>query len=187
VPGEISAGASTSLVGLARSSIEHGLVHGRPLAVEPAAHEPALREPAASFVTLELRSALRGCIGTLEAHRPLAVDVAENAFAAAFRDPRFGPLARVELADLAVHVTLLSPLERLPVASEAELLATLRPGIDGLVLRAGSLRATFLPAVWEDLPEPRDFLRALLRKGGFPDGAWPEEAEVWRYTVREAP
>jgi AmmeMemoRadiSam system protein A len=185
VQGEGSAGARTSLVTLARSSIEHGLVHGRPLAVEPGAQEPALREPAASFVTLELRSALRGCIGTLEAHRPLAVDVAENAFAAAFRDPRFAPLARFELADLEVHVTLLSPLERLAAASETELLAQLRPGIDGLVLRVGERRATFLPAVWEDLPDPVAFLRALRRKAELPAEAWPAGAEAWRYTVRE--
>jgi AmmeMemoRadiSam system protein A len=183
---EIGAGASTSLVGLARSSIEHGLVHGRALAVEPAAHEPALREPAASFVTLELRSALRGCIGTLEAHRPLAVDVAENAFAAAFRDPRFAPLARLELADLEIHVALLSPLERLAAASEAELLAQLRPGVDGLVLRVGERRATFLPAVWEELPDPAAFLRHLKRKAELPADGWPAGAEVWRYTVRDA-
>jgi AmmeMemoRadiSam system protein A len=179
------AGAWTSLVRLARSSIEHGLAHGRPLAVEPAAHEPGLREPAASFVTLERRSMLRGCIGTLEAHRPLVVDVAENAYAAAFRDPRFAPLARLELADLEVHVALLSPLERLAVASEAELLARLRPGIDGLVLRVGEHRATFLPAVWEDLPDPAAFLRALLRKAELPEADWPGGAEVWRYTVRD--
>ena len=176
---------STSLVALARASIEHGLAQGRPLAVEPAAYEPELRRRGASFVTLERGGALRGCIGSLEAQRPVAVDVAENAFAAAFRDARFAPLGAEELAGLRVRVTLLSPLERLAVASEAELLAALRPGIDGLVLRVGTERATFLPAVWNDLPEPRAFLRALLRKAELPADSWPRDAEVWRYTTRD--
>ena len=90
-----------------------------------------------------------------------------------------------ELAGLALHVALLSPLERLAVASEAELLAALRPGIDGLVLRVGARRATFLPAVWEDLPEPAAFLRQLKRKAELAEEAWPPGAEVWRYTVRD--
>ena len=176
---------TSPLLALARASIEHGLAEGRPLPVEPAAYEPELRRVAASFVTLERGGTLRGCIGTIEAHRPLVVDVAENAFAAAFRDPRFAPLLAAELAGLALHVALLSPLERLAVASEAELLAALRPGIDGLVLRVGARRATFLPAVWEDLPEPAAFLRQLKRKAELAEEAWPPGAEVWRYTVRD--
>jgi AmmeMemoRadiSam system protein A len=177
---------SPSLRALARASIEHGLACGRPLEVDPAAYPPPLREVAASFVTLEANGTLRGCVGSVEAHRALVVDVAENAFGAAFRDPRFPPLARSELSGLALSVSLLSPLERLAVGSEAQLLAVLRPGVDGLVLRAGAQRATFLPAVWEDLPEPRRFLAALLRKAELPDDAWPSGAEVWRYTVRDA-
>ena len=154
--------------------------------MDPAGFAAELRELRASFVTLERCGALRGCIGTIEAHRALVVDVAENAFAAAFSDPRFAPLARHELADLEVRVSLLSPLERLAAVSEAALLAQLRPGIDGLVLRVGATRATFLPAVWEDLPEPTAFLRALLRKAELPESDWPRGAELWRYTVRDA-
>jgi AmmeMemoRadiSam system protein A len=176
---------SAALLALARASIEHGVAHGRALPVEPAGYEAALREPGASFVTLQRGGALRGCIGSLEARRALVVDVAENAFGAAFRDPRFPPLAAAELAGLEVHLALLSALEPLAAASEADLLAQLRPGIDGLVLRLGARRATFLPAVWEDLPEPAAFLRQLLRKAELPADAWPRGAEVWRYTVRE--
>jgi AmmeMemoRadiSam system protein A len=177
---------SPSLRALARASIEHGLARGRALAVDPAEYPPPLREVGASFVTLEARGQLRGCVGSVEAHRPLVVDVAENGFGAAFRDPRFPPLARAELSGLTLRVSLLSPLEPLAAGSEAELLASLRPGIDGLVLRVGAARATFLPAVWKDLPEPRAFLRALLRKAELPDDRWPPGARVWRYTVRDA-
>jgi AmmeMemoRadiSam system protein A len=176
---------SPSLRALARASIEHGLACGRALAVDPAEYPPPLREVRASFVTLEARGELRGCVGSVEAHRPLVVDVAENAFGAAFRDPRFPPLARSELGGLTLCVSLLSPLELLAVGSEAELLAALRPGIDGLVIRAGAGRATFLPAVWKDLPEPRAFLRALLRKAELPADGWPPGAQAWRYTVRD--
>ena len=127
-----------------------------------------LGEPGATFVTLTQNGQLRGCIGSLEAHRPLATDVAENARAAAFRDPRFAPLGKDEFARTRVEVSLLTPPEPFPVADEADALARLRPGIDGLILSYGRRRATFLPQVWESLPEAHQFIAQLKLKAGLP-------------------
>ena len=143
----------------------------------------ALAQPAATFVTLKLADELRGCIGSLKPLRPLGVDVRENAIAAAFRDPRFPPLAVAEYEAVAVEISLLSADERLNVRDEADLLARLRPNVDGLVLEYGHHRATFLPQVWESLPEPRDFLVALKRKAGLPGDFWSPRVSVSRYGV----
>ncbi len=173
--------ARRQLAGLARDSIAHGLERGRPAAVA-AHHFPAdLRGSGASFVTLEIEGRLRGCIGSLEAHRPLVVDVAENAFAAAFRDPRFAPLDGAEFDALRVKLSVLGAPEPLAVTDEAELLERLRPGEDGLILEAAGRRATFLPAVWESLPEPAEFLAQLRRKAGLPADFWSPAVRVWRY------
>ncbi|TXF11301.1 AmmeMemoRadiSam system protein A [Pelomicrobium methylotrophicum] len=148
----------------------------------PPAHGP-LAEPGATFVTLSRNGKLRGCIGSLEARRRLYDDVRDNALGAAFRDPRFPPLAREEFDETRVEVSLLSPLEPLPALSQAELLEQLRPGIDGLVFQYGHHRSTFLPQVWETLPEPVDFMEHLKRKAGLPFGFWADGVNVWRYTV----
>ena len=146
---------------------------------------PELAEPGATFVTLTQNGRLRGCIGSLEAHRPLAIDVAENARAAAFCDPRFAPLDEQELPRTRVEVSLLTAAEPFPVASEADALARLRPGIDGLILRYGSQRATFLPQVWESLPDPQQFVAELKRKAGLPADFWHQELTLARYGVRK--
>lgn len=172
-----------ALLDLARASIRHGLAEHRPLAIEPLDYPPALREPRAVFVTLNREGQLRGCIGHLQACQPLAQDVAENAYAAAFRDPRFPPLGADELADLEVHISVLSPPEPLAVASQAELLARVRPGVDGLILEDDGHRGTFLPAVWESLPRPADFLRHLKVKAGLPPDYWSDALRVSRYTA----
>ncbi|HSO07793.1 MAG TPA: AmmeMemoRadiSam system protein A [Pelomicrobium sp.] len=148
----------------------------------PAEHA-ALDEPGATFVTIKLDAGLRGCIGSLEAHRPLREDVRVNALGAAFRDPRFAPLSVREFARTRIEVSLLSPLELLTFSCEDELLALLRPGIDGLVFRYGHHRSTFLPQVWESLPGARDFLEHLKRKAGLPFGFWAPEVQAWRYAV----
>ncbi len=168
-----------ALLAIARSAIgaELGL---RPFA---AASHAALTEPAATFVTLKLAGELRGCIGSLKPMRPLGVDVRANAIAAAFRDPRFPPLAVVEFEATMVEVSLLSADERLDVRDESDLLARLRPDIDGLVLEYGHHRATFLPQVWESLPDPRGFLAALKRKAGLPADFWSPQVNVSRYGV----
>jgi hypothetical protein len=177
--------ADRTLVDVARASIERGLREGKPLIVDAARFDPPLRRAGASFVTLKRDGQLRGCVGSLEETRALVVDVAGNAFAAAFRDARFHPVTAEEWAALDLHISLLGPREPLAVASEDELLAALRPGEDGLVLADGARRATFLPAVWEQLAEPREFVAHLKRKAGFAADHWSATLRCWRYAVRE--
>lgn len=174
-----------ALHGVARASIRHGLAHHRALAVIAAEFPDALQQHAASFVTLEINGELRGCIGTLEAYRPLVADVAANAFSAAFRDSRFPPLTPHEESRLDIHISVLSTPEPVHVRNEAELIGLLRPDIDGLVLSEGARRGTFLPSVWEQLPEARDFLAHLKRKAGLPANYWSSTLRVERYTCEE--
>ncbi len=170
-----------TLLSIAATSIRHGLDTGRPLAVDPLAYPAALQQPGASFVTLELDGRLRGCIGSLEAVRPLVHDVAANAFAAAFSDPRFPPLSAAELPRLHVSLSLLGPAEAVQFDSEADLTAQLQPGVDGLILEAEGRRGTFLPSVWESLPDPAQFLRQLKLKAGLPADYWSNAIRVSRY------
>jgi uncharacterized protein len=142
-----------------------------------------LRDPGACFVTLRQGDRLRGCIGTLKAHRPLLDDVKANARSAAFRDPRFPPLAAEELDRTGVEVSLLSPLEQIVSETEAHALAQLRPGIDGVVFQYGYHQSTYLPQVWEDLPDPLEFLATLKQKAGLPPDFWDPEVKLARYTV----
>ena len=156
-----------------------GTVHGSP------GDEAWLQGPGATFVTLRAGSELRGCIGTLEANRPLAEDVRANAIAAATRDPRFAPVTAAELPGLTIEVSLLGPTSPLGVTSQAEALEALQPGLDGVILRYGSQRATFLPQVWSQLPSPGDFLLQLKRKAGLADDFWHGDIEMWRYRVEK--
>ncbi|HKJ23340.1 MAG TPA: AmmeMemoRadiSam system protein A [Myxococcota bacterium] len=174
-----------ALLAVARASIENGLRCGMPLAVDPRDFPPALGAPGASFVTLRIDGALRGCVGSVEPCRPLVVDVAQNAFAAANRDPRFPPLRRDEAAGVELHVSILAPTEPIRFRSERELLTALEPGVHGLWIAAGPARATFLPQVWEQLPEPAEFLDRLLEKAGIPPDLPCEAWEAARYTVDE--
>jgi AmmeMemoRadiSam system protein A len=138
-------------------------------------------EPRATFTTLKVEDRLRGCCGALEATHPLATDVALSAFKAAFRDPRFNPVIKAELDVIRLEVSVLSPMEPFPVTDEADLLHKLTPGMDGIVIVAGERRATFLPKVWEMLPDPRRFLAALKSKCGLPESYWSEQLEFLRY------
>ena len=149
------------------------------------ATESRLREPGATFVTLTQQVRLRGCIGSLQAWRSLADDVVENARAAAFRDPRFPPLAAGELAQTSVEVSLLTPATPLEFASEMEALSRLRPHLDGVVLEWGTRRATFLPQVWEQLPEPRQFMARLKEKAGLPADFWDAALHLSTYRVEK--
>lgn len=171
------------LLRLARGSIEYGLAHSEPLPVRCDQLPATLAEPRATFTTLRLAGGLRGCCGVLEAVRPLAADVVHSAFQAAFHDPRFAPVAADEIAAIRLEVAILSPPEALPVVDEADLLARLQPGADGLIIQAAGRRATFLPKVWESLPEPRGFLSALKAKCGLPEDYWSEHVEFLRYTT----
>ena len=147
--------------------------------------EAWLREQAASFVTLKLEGELRGCIGSVDPHRALGDDVAHNAHAAAYRDPRFPPVTVAERDLLRVEVSVLSPRSRIPAASEGDALEHLRPGVDGIFLEFKEFRATFLPQVWENLPTPLDFLSELRRKARLPARFWHPEIELSRYTVEK--
>ncbi len=181
--GERAPDERRTLLDVARASIEHGVQRGGALRVDPAAYPEALREVRATFVTLHREGRLRGCVGTLEAQQPLVADVAESAWGAAFRDPRFERLRAAELEGLEISISVLGALEALRVASEEELVAKLRPGVDGLLLREGRLRGTLLPAVWQHVPEARDFVREVKRKAGLPEDHWSAELEAFRYEV----
>ena len=145
--------------------------------------EPWLDEIGASFVSLHRGGELRGCIGTVEAYRPLREDVRRNALAAALRDPRFPPLEPAELDEVEIEVTVLSTPEPMRFADEADALAQLRPGEDGLLLSWGGHRSTFLPQVWESLPDPEAFLASLKKKAGLAPDFWHPDLELRRYSA----
>jgi AmmeMemoRadiSam system protein A len=170
-----------TLLQVARNAIGHGLRRGIPASIEPETYSTSLREKAASFVTLKCEGSLRGCIGTLQAIRALVDDVNENAYAAAFRDPRFPPLSDRELNGLQISISVLSAPEPLSFRSEVDLVDQLRAGVDGLILEEGRNRGTFLPAVWEALPDPTAFLRQLKMKAGLHPDYWSETLRVYRY------
>jgi AmmeMemoRadiSam system protein B/AmmeMemoRadiSam system protein A len=167
------------LLPIARSAI--GGVLG--LGFQTDEHHAFLQEPGATFVTLTRHGQLRGCIGSLQAHRKLLDDVKANAKAAAFLDPRFQPLTATELKTTLIEVSLLSDAEPITFASETQLVEQLRPAVDGVILQFGNHRGTFLPQVWEQLPDPRQFLNQLKRKAGLPADFWADGLRVSRYTV----
>ena len=175
------------LLALARASIDSTLAPARAnnnlVPFTAASLPPALTARRSSFVTLHRNAELRGCCGTLDAPRPLAEDVWRNAWAAAFSDYRFPPLTAAEWPQLSLHLSLLTVPEPLDVASEDQLLALLRPSIDGLILEADNGRATFLPAVWEQLPDPVLFVRHLKMKAGWAAAYWSNRVRAYRYTT----
>ncbi|MBK1709363.1 AmmeMemoRadiSam system protein A [Marichromatium sp. AB32] len=179
----LDAAARALLLRVALQAIDHGLAGGARLDPDPARYPPPLRAEGACFVTLEHAGALRGCVGSLEPRRALVRDVAANAHAAAFADPRFAPLDGAELDGLHLEISVLSPPVAIDCTDEAGCRAALRPGVDGVVLRAGRRRATFLPAVWAQLPEPAAFLAALRLKAGLGADDWPPELRLERYTT----
>ncbi len=145
-----------------------------------AQQSPRLQKSGASFVTLRIRQHLRGCIGSLQAYQPLLEDIKNNAIAAAFRDPRFPPLTLDELKNIQLEISILSPHYELSFKNESELLSLLQPGVDGLIIRQGAAHATFLPSVWESLPEPVEFLSQLKKKAGIEStGGFA----AWRYST----
>jgi AmmeMemoRadiSam system protein A len=167
------------LLAIARAAI------ARALDLPQAADEnaPWLAEHGACFVTLTQDGELRGCIGTLQAHRPLLADLKNNAVSAALHDPRFWPMTADEFDITSVEISLLSPTQALEVRHEADALAQLRPGVDGIVFEYGHHRSTFLPQVWEQLPQPQQFMAQLKRKAGLPADFWAEGIRLSRYTV----
>lgn len=172
-----------TLLDVARASIQHGLRHRQALAVNPDDYPETLQPWRATFVTLEIGGQLRGCIGALTAYQPLVQDVAAHAYAAAFEDPRFAELRPDEFPNLEIFISVLSPPEPMCFSSEEDLLKQVRPGVDGLILEFRHYRATFLPAVWESLPDPYVFLAQLKHKAGLPLDFWSPELKVERYTT----
>lgn len=170
--------AGKKLLAIARSAIEAKLF-GSASTVDA----PWLSQAGATFVTLTKDGALRGCIGSLQAARPLGADVAENAVGSAFRDPRFPPMTAEEWPGVRVEVSLLSAPKPLRFADEADLYGQLRPGEDGVILEADGRHATYLPQVWERIPDKRMFMRELARKAGLRDDARLGRCKVYRYRV----
>lgn len=176
--------AGETLLDLAQASIRHGLRHGKPTTVRMAGLPAALRQLRSTFVTLRLGSALRGCIGSIQARHPLAEDVILNAFGAAFRDPRFAPLRPREYPALNLHLSVLSDLETVGFANQSELLSRICPNRDGLLLEAGLRRGLLLPSVWQDLPDKEQFLRHLKIKAGLQADFWSDQIKIQRFTAQ---
>lgn len=166
---------------VARESIQHGLSKGSALKVVVNNFSDSLQEHYASFVTLHKQSELRGCIGTLEAHQPLITDIAEHAYAAAFQDPRFPALQQNEFNEIDIEISVLGKPERMTFASEEDLLEKIRPDVDGLILEYGYNRGTFLPSVWEQLPDKKEFLNHLKVKANLPINWWDNAVKISRY------
>ncbi len=175
--------AGETLLPIARAAIGKAVGQATeqpPLALE---HTSWLQEIRACFVTLTQAGNLRGCIGTLHAHRRLLDDVKLNAVAAALHDPRFAPLSRAELAYTRIEISLLSPMQAMNFGSEADALTQLRPGVDGVVFEFGRYRSTFLPQVWDQLPAPEAFMAQLKQKAGLPPDFWSPDVQLQRYAV----
>ena len=171
---------------IAGDSIQGGLVTGKALTVDPGDYAAELRRHAASFITLRVGAALRGCTGSAYAHQPLVSDVAENGFAAAFTDSRFKPLGAEEAAAIRIEISVLTAPEPMRFSSEDDLLAQIVPNRDGLILTAGWKRGLFLPQVWETLPEAHEFLRQLKIKAKIDPDVWPRGVRVERFAAVKA-
>ena len=174
------------LLRLARSAVECGVRGGDLSAVDLEVLPPHLREPGASFVTLTIRGELRGCIGSLEPAEPLAMDVQGRAVAAALEDPRFMPVRPEELSRIDIEISRLTLPTDLDYSDASELVEKLRPGVDGVILRDGGRRATFLPQVWDKIPDTAAFLDQLCAKMGVKPDTWRHRhLQVQTYQVEE--
>ncbi len=169
---------------VARQAILHSLQGTGKFQINPDHFPDQLKADGASFITLNLQGRLRGCIGSLQARRSLILDIANNAQAAAFEDPRFKPLSLQEFNAMELHASILSPPELLSVNSREELLAIIRPGKDGIIIEESGRRATYLPSVWDQLPDPDRFISELRSKAGLDAGQWGR-CRVFRYTTEE--
>jgi hypothetical protein len=184
-PSTLSAADRAAILHVARESVNHGLMQRRTLGVDAARYSAMLQSRRATFVTLHLHGSLRGCIGTLDPRRALIEDVAYNAHAAAFHDPRFPGVTYYEYYGLEYHVSILTPATPMSFTDEAHLLSQLQPGVDGLVLEEPALnkRGTFLPSVWEMFEEPERFWSQLKLKAGLAETHWSDTLRVSRYGV----
>lgn len=171
---------------LARRALENG-VRGKHLAaIQDDELSDRLRQTGASFVTLTRKGSLRGCVGAIEAYQGLAEDVREHAVAAALEDYRFPPVMPEELSDICIEISRLTTPIELKYKDPQDLVSKLRPGVDGVVIREGYRRATFLPQVWEKIPKPEDFLGQLCMKMGDGPDLWKrKKLLVLIYQVEE--
>ena len=175
-----------TLLYIARVSIESAVKRASQPSLENNAFTPALCENGASFVTLTINGELRGCIGALEAYQALAEDVREHAVSAALNDPRFPPVSEAELSRIQIEVSRLTQPQELQYSDSEDLLAKLRPHVDGIILKHGLRRATFLPQVWEKIPDPQEFLSQLCYKMGERPNLWQQaKLQVYIYQVEE--
>lgn len=170
-----------AMLAAARQALASYLAKGRVPEVKPESFAPELQTHAAAFVTVQAEGKLRGCIGSLAAHRPLIADVVENAIKAAFKDPRFAPLEPDELEKITLKIAVLSPARAMRFEDQADLEAQLTPGRDGLILTDQGHRGTFLPMVWDSLDTPGAFVDALKVKAGLPRGHWSDTLKVHRF------
>jgi len=178
---KLSKDEQQTCIDVAKQSILHGLQSGSALDVVTENYASTLQQRLACFVTLHKQGQLRGCIGSLEAYQPLINDVAEHAFAAAFNDTRFPALQQKEFKDLDIEISVLSQPEAMQFNSEEDLLRQIRPGLDGLILEYRYHRGTFLPSVWEQLPQVQDFLQHLKVKAGLDKNWWHHDVKISRY------
>ena len=184
-PGELTKAQGEYLLSEARKTIAARLGEKEAQTSETKALSPVLNEKRGTFVTLTLHGNLRGCIGHIMPHEPLIDSIRENAINAAFRDPRFQPLTREEWKDVEIEISILTEPKRLDCRDSRDLLAKLRPGIDGVIIQKGFHQATFLPQVWEQLPEKEAFLGHLCMKAGLKETAWKQgDLEVSTYQVQ---
>jgi AmmeMemoRadiSam system protein A len=181
---ELTPQQQQQLLQVARESIQYSLQHRHAMRVQSDAYDEQLQQQGGSFVTLYKNGALRGCIGTLQPYQPLVSDVAEHARAAAFSDPRFPPVAVDELVDIVISISVLGEPGPINFSDEEDLISQLRPTQDGLIFEEGGHRGTFLPSVWESLPEPRQYLQQLKRKAGLPADYWSDSLKISRYTTQ---
>ncbi|MCP4488019.1 MAG: AmmeMemoRadiSam system protein A [Gammaproteobacteria bacterium] len=178
---ELDNDAKRLLLDIARRSIESGVNGGFALKIDKNQIDKKLTVESASFVTLTQNDQLRGCMGNLQASEALAQSVANTAYNAAFRDPRFPSLTANGLDQTVIEISILSPMEPMSVASRADLLIQLQPGNDGLMIEDGRHRSTFLPKVWESLKYPENFISHLMIKAGLPADHWSDTMQVHRY------
>ncbi|WP_168204197.1 AmmeMemoRadiSam system protein A [Aliikangiella coralliicola] len=171
------------ILSTARHAIQYGLTYKEVPILELGNYSSRLQQNTATFVTLKETNKLRGCVGTLTPYQPLIQDVAEHAFAAAFRDNRFPPVNHIEEPMLHISVSVLSPKEMMVVKDEKDLISQLEAGKDGIILQYQNHNATFLPAVWESLKDPKTFIKELKLKAGLAENFWSNEMKLSRYTT----
>ena len=184
VESRLSPSEGLALLSLARATVVATVQGAHPTPLDLGSIPFRLRDPGASFVTLLRSGALRGCLGSLHAERPLAEDVRHHSIAVCASDFRFAPVGPAEIPELALEIAVLGPIRRLDYQDPLELAGRVRPGVDGVLLQSGARRATFLPKVWERVPQPELFLGMLCRKAGLEEDAWRRELlEISTYTV----